>query len=79
MVYHLGCFALKKNGECRALNSHRNCGELCVFFKTTEQQNEGIRRAYLRLSTLPTEQQLYIADTYYKGSMPWRKEVEVMK
>ena len=69
------CFALFQNGRCSALNNNQNCGERCAFYKTAEQLREERRRAYMRIASLASELQAYIADTYYQGTKPWlRKE-----
>lgn len=65
------CFALK-NGKCRVLKitGCRN-GKPCSFFKTKEQQEEDVKKAYARLALLDKNVQKDIADKYYKGTYPW--------
>ena len=67
------CFAVKENGECKALTFNRCIGESCVFFKTRKVQNESLKRASERLKQLPIESQIYIAEKYHNGKMLWIK------
>ena len=44
-----------------------------TFKQTSQQQEEVQRSVFKRLSSLDGQLQLYIADKYYNGSMPWQK------
>lgn len=70
------CFALRVNGKCSAQKGGCTGRAGCAFFKTVRQLKEEQRRVNARLSGLPLEEQLYIADKYFGGTMPWRGENE---
>ena len=64
------CFA-KKMGKCGALETGCPGYENCPFYRTREQVDESRRRAFARIAGLSLPEQVYIADTYYQGKMPW--------
>lgn len=70
------CYANKGN-QCRILTVARCIGENCSFFKTTEEQKEGQKKANIRIASLDKAVQKYIADTYYKGRYPWLEAGDV--
>jgi hypothetical protein len=43
----------------------------CVFYKSSEQAKADRQSVYPRLASLPLTHQRCIADTYYRGKMPW--------
>ena len=70
------CFALRKDGECRALEC-RLCMTSyadCPFYKSTTQAKQDKAARFERLARLPQEQQERISARHYEGRMPWRKE-----
>ncbi len=68
------CFALSKNNRCRILTVYECTGTDCPFYKTPEQATESRRKVNARLAGLDKAYQEHIADTYYRGKMPWLKE-----
>ena len=68
------CFALQRNEECRALD--KNFHGHCSFYKTVWKHKKDRRLANAKLSALPIEKQMHIADKYYAGCMPWEEEME---
>jgi len=69
------CFACRGD-ECIALKPTKACCEGCRFFKTMRRARIGRKRARALIAAKPPEQQKYIADKYYQGAMPWRKDGE---
>ena len=67
------CFA-NKNNRCKILNHIKCVNNSCSFFKTEEDQEESLNKAYARITSLDKAIQRNIADTYYNGKMPWIKE-----
>jgi len=65
------CFALGGHNRCRILTVYECPGSDCAFFKTPEQAAEARRKANARLASLDKDYQKHIADTYYRGKMPW--------
>lgn len=63
------CFAMKEKG-CGALVDDAKCAG-CPFYKTRAQQEESIRVAFAHLRELPECEQVYYAEKYYRGKMPW--------
>ena len=68
------CFALQRNEECRALD--KNCHGHCAFYKPVWKHKKERRLANVKLSALPVEKQIHIADKYSAGCMPWEEEME---
>lgn len=44
----------------------------CPFHQTAEQQSQSQMIWKQRMNQLPSEEQNHIAETYFKGKMPWR-------
>lgn len=64
------CFAYKK-GRCSALKQIY-CGKSeCSFYKTKDELHKGMRENNSRLTSLGADIQVYIAETYYNGDIPW--------
>ena len=70
------CFALRKDGECRALECRlcMNSYDDCPFYKPVKQALQDRAARYERISSLTEAQQEKISARYYEGRMPWRKE-----
>lgn len=66
------CFANKSN-RCKILNHMQCANTTCSFFKTEDEQEESLNKAYTRIASLDKAIQKSIADTYYNGKMPWVK------
>ena len=60
-------------GRCNILNKDKLDCDKCSFHITPEQIKQGQAKTYVRLAGLPKYRQRHIADTYYRGDMPWRK------
>ena len=70
------CFAYDQKEGCLALHDNSGCGRNCPFRKTKVQFEANRKSAEKRLASLPQEQQLYIAETYYGKKYPdWRPRV----
>lgn len=71
------CFALSKSRDCRALEI-RSCPgyKQCAFYKPRWKHERDLSRVEARFSGLSEEKQSEIANKYYHGQMPWRKEQE---
>ena len=67
------CFANKAN-KFRILKVGICEGKDCPFIKTKIQLKESVRKAYARIAYLDISKQNYIANKYYQGKYPWRKE-----
>lgn len=67
------CFALKGQNRCKILTVTKCTGSSCPFFKTREHALESYNKANARLASLDKTHQRHIADTYYRGKMPWLK------
>lgn len=57
---------------CRSIHECVCGGQACPFFRCAAVAAEARRRTNERLDGLPWEQQIYIADKYYGGKMPWK-------
>jgi hypothetical protein len=68
------CFGLNKYNQCQVLTVVNCPGISCSFYKTPEQAEESRRKANARLASLDKAYQKFIADTYYRGKMPWLEE-----
>jgi len=69
---NINCFAYK-SGQCKILKTMECKNNICSFFKTKEEQEESLNKAYTRLASLDKATQRNIADTYYEGKSPWLK------
>lgn len=67
------CFAHHKEKICKILQTEECPGTQCPFYKTNKDFKKSRRKAFGRLAKLDTTLQRYIAQTYYRGKMPWRK------
>ncbi len=71
------CFALGKSCDCRALEISRCPGYLqCKFYKPKWKYKRDLILVMARFYSLSDEKQIAIANKYYYGRMPWRKELE---
>jgi len=53
------------------------CDGVCGFHKTRKAVKASLRVANARLASLSHDEQLYIADKYYGGKMPWQGMVRL--
>lgn len=67
------CIGQTKNNGCKRLTVNKCSGENCSFIQTRKQLEESNKYSFNRLSSLNKEHQVYIADKYYGGLMPWDK------
>jgi hypothetical protein len=68
---------MRRNGKCAALNvEHCTNYTRCAFYKPIWKAAKDTARASKMLCTLPRDTQVYIADKYHGGKMPWRGETE---
>lgn len=67
------CVNKVRKNKCKRLVVDICLGDACHFKQTSKQQEEAQRSVFKRLSSLDGQLQLYIADKYYNGSMPWQK------
>lgn len=65
------CFAMNK-GTCRVLTCNCPGYAACRFYKPRWKYEQDRKKTNLRLSRMPIQKQMEIADKYYKGNMPWR-------
>ena len=69
------CFAYIHPGrKCVVLKNNIGCGAACPFRKSKMDYVVAQRKADWTLSHLSEEMQWYIAEKYYSGKRPWRKE-----
>lgn len=68
------CFAIKKNGECKALDVKHcpGCGQ-CSFYMPVWMYERDRDRAFGHINRLPEARQLEIANKYYGDKMPWKR------
>jgi len=66
------CFACR-GGECSILLPKKASCEGCRFFKTKRRAKAGRKHAQRLIAAKPAEQQRYIAEKYYGGTMPWKE------
>ena len=67
------CVNKVRKNKCKKLVVDICLGDKCPFKQTSQQQEEVQRSVFKRLGSLDGQLQLYIADKYYNGSMPWQK------
>ena len=67
------CVNKVRKNKCKRLVVDICLGDKCPFKQTSKQQEEAQRIVFKRLDSLDLQLQLYIADKYYNGSMPWQK------
>jgi len=73
---NISCFACVA-GECLALDPAPCLYKRprpCPFFKTRARIDREQQWIYAQHAAKPAEQQRYIADKYYNGTMPWKEE-----
>jgi hypothetical protein len=77
----MDCSALSEKGRCARLTLRICQGEGCNFRQSKEEDNESLKNAYKRLSSLSSSMQVYIAKRYYGGLMPWfeAKNIKIYK
>jgi hypothetical protein len=76
------CFAINEKGECKALDTgkyhDKKCictgSETCAFYRSAQEHRASCDAANARLRSLPNEQQIAIAETYFCGWQPWATE-----
>ena len=68
------CFANRNGTECKIMRNER-CEGVCAFHKTGKELKRSQSEAFARLAGLSPEHQLYIAEKYYSGKMPWQRLV----
>lgn len=71
------CVGQNKHNRCKILTVDKCIGESCSFKQTKEKANSSQKKSFERLSNLTRDHQIYIADKYYGGKMPWSKGGEV--
>ena len=65
-----GC-AHCREGSCRILELAHLPQKECKFRQTPEEKQASKDNAFRRIASLPTVQQEYISDKYYRSRMPW--------
>ena len=69
------CFAMNR-GTCRALTCNCPGYAACGFYKPRWKLEKEQRLVNRRLSRMPIQKQMKIAEKYYKGEMPWRSGID---
>ena len=73
------CFALKKvktrTGNCACREGNCTGYSICPFYKPVWKFQRGLELKYAKLSALPEAKQRHIANKYYRGLMPWRRDM----
>ena len=73
------CFALKlfptRKGNCMCREGNCTGYAACPFYKPVWKFEHDLERKYARLAVLPEATQRHIAYTYYRGKMPWRRDM----
>ena len=74
------CFAKKtvpsRSGDCICLDGNCPGYTQCPFYKPVWKFQHDTEKRYARLETLTEDMQRHISTTYYKGMMPWRRDIE---
>lgn len=68
------CVLRHENGKC-AVEERYMCSPddmSCPFHQTAEQKAQSCEAWKRRMNSIPEDAQKHIAETYYKGKMPWR-------
>ena len=68
---HTDCIFFKKPCYCRALIAGVCTSAQCGFHKTAEERATSIALAYERMRSRSYDDQVYFAQKYYHGLMPW--------
>ena len=73
------CFAKKKTetrtGNCLCREDNCPGYTACPFYKPVWKFEHDLERKYAMLAKLPEETQRHIAYKYYRGMMPWRRDM----
>ncbi len=73
------CFALKKGkanrGNCFCVEGNCPGHTACPFYKPQWKYERDLEIKYAKLARLPEEVQRHIAYKYYRGMMPWRRDM----
>ena len=73
------CFALKKvptrTGTCACRDGGCPGYAACPFYKPLWRFERDLELKYAKLAALPEEIQRHIAYKYYRGLMPWRRDM----
>ena len=73
------CFALKKvktrTGNCACRDGNCPGYTACPFYKPVWRFERDLEQKYTKLAGLPEDLQRHIAYKYYKGLMPWRRDM----
>ena len=67
------CFA-NHGGKCAALEPQKGCCRGCRFFKSKARAEADRAHALELIADKPADQQEYIAEKYYCGTMPWKED-----
>ena len=67
------CIHLTENCKCDVLVVDGCIGESCSFFKSNLEKDLSEINSSKRLSSLEENKQKEIANIYYDGKMPWKK------
>ena len=59
-------------GNCLVLSKYVPDCEKCSFKQTEKDAKIGQTKSFKRIASLPKVRQQHIADTYYRGAMPWQ-------
>jgi len=62
----------KINNGC-SCTTFKTCPVKCNFFKTNVEFIAGLQKTFEKIREKDTIEQKHIADTYYKGRMPWNE------
>lgn len=79
------CFGLKVSNKGRTVCSVREVNpgkgspqcigyQQCPFYKPKWKHDQSRKKALQRISKLPLDVQMHIAEKYYEGEMPWVNE-----
>lgn len=71
MIAKSSCINKVRKNKCKKLIVDICLGDKCSFRQTENQEKESRKVVFKRLATLDRDLQLYIADKYYGGDMPW--------
>lgn len=73
------CFALRKvmirTGNCACREGNCPGYAACPLYKPVWKFTHDLEKKYMRLAALPEEKQRHIAYKYYRGLMPWRRDM----
>ena len=73
------CFAMKTvlegTGICVCREDKCPGYEACPFYKPAWKFERDLEKKYRRLARLPEEMQRHISYKYYRGMMPWRRDM----